>query len=426
MKKIYKYLFGLVFLNINLFSQQGWIKQNSGVTNELTSVCFVDPNYGFVSGRNGTILKTTDGGNNWSFNQSNTIAWLYSILFLDQQLGWAAGSEFQINKSTGVILKTTDGGVTWDVDTLDSLPNKIFFVNKNTGWILCSNNEIYPNYHGIIMKTSDGGESWIPQTEGPQTSYFDDLFFIDENEGYVVGHLNSNSTGIILKTSDSGVNWQTYPYSFNYPLFSVCFTDLNNGWIAGAGGILLQTTDGGINWNTLQIGREQNIYDIFFLNNEQGWTAGASGEILSTTDGGENWQHQDSEIELPLYSIIFADEYKGWAVGNYGIILHTISGGITTINDSSTSIPKHFLLNQNYPNPFNPTTTIKYQIPQAGFVSLKVYDMLGKEVAILVNEEKPVGSYEVEFNGSRIPSGIYFYQLQSGSFVETKKLILVK
>jgi len=80
----------------------------------------------------------------------------------------------------------------------------------------------------------------------------------------------------------------------------------------------------------------------------------------------------------------------------------------------------------NYPNPFNPTTAIKYQIPELSFVTLKVYDVLGNEITTLVNEEKPAGLYEVEFNKNGLTSGVYFYQLKSESFVETKKMILLK
>jgi hypothetical protein len=83
-------------------------------------------------------------------------------------------------------------------------------------------------------------------------------------------------------------------------------------------------------------------------------------------------------------------------------------------------------LYQNYPNPFNPTTKINYQIPELSFVTLKVYDVLGSEVTTLVNEEKSVGSYEVDFDATSLPSGIYFFRLQAGPFVETKKMILVK
>ncbi len=99
-----------------------------------------------------------------------------------------------------------------------------------------------------------------------------------------------------------------------------------------------------------------------------------------------------------------------------------VSGELT----SFTAAPADFVLKQNYPNPFNPTTKIRYQIPKLSFVTLKVFDVLGREVAALVNEEKPAGRYEVEFNATSLSSGVYFYQLQAGSFVETKKMVLLR
>ncbi|HSP88659.1 MAG TPA: T9SS type A sorting domain-containing protein, partial [Ignavibacteriaceae bacterium] len=86
----------------------------------------------------------------------------------------------------------------------------------------------------------------------------------------------------------------------------------------------------------------------------------------------------------------------------------------------------NYSLSQNFPNPFNPTTNIEFHIPGSGFVSLKVYDVLGREIATLVNEEKPAGSYEVEFNATSLSSGIYFYELKAGNFIQTRKMILIK
>jgi hypothetical protein len=106
----------------------------------------------------------------------------------------------------------------------------------------------------------------------------------------------------------------------------------------------------------------------------------------------------------------------------------------TAVDDKGNNItPSEFMLSQNYPNPFNPNTTIKYTIPNVSLsgvegskVQLKVYDVLGNEIATLVNEYKPAGTYEVEFDASNLSSGIYFYKLQAGNFVETKKMILLK
>jgi len=105
-------------------------------------------------------------------------------------------------------------------------------------------------------------------------------------------------------------------------------------------------------------------------------------------------------------------------LGTLGIILDT--------KDVETPEVDEFELSQNYPNSLNPGTKIKYQIPKLSFVTLKVYDVLGNEITTLVNEEKVIGNNEVEFDGTGLPSGIYFYKLQVGSFVETKKMVLMK
>ena len=99
---------------------------------------------------------------------------------------------------------------------------------------------------------------------------------------------------------------------------------------------------------------------------------------------------------------------------------------IITSVEGENQLPTKFSLEQNFPNPFNPMTTIRYQIPELSFVTLKVYDVIGNEVATLINEEKTVGNYQVEFDASSLSSGIYFYRLQAGEFVETKKMILMK
>ncbi|MGE5859408.1 MAG: T9SS type A sorting domain-containing protein, partial [Ignavibacteria bacterium] len=101
------------------------------------------------------------------------------------------------------------------------------------------------------------------------------------------------------------------------------------------------------------------------------------------------------------------------------------SQSVTTVENNG-NVPSKFALEQNYPNPFNPATTIKYSIPVSEFVRVKIYDVLGKEIATLVNREQAAGSYKVEFDGSRLASGIYLFKLQTNNFVETKKMVLTK
>lgn len=98
----------------------------------------------------------------------------------------------------------------------------------------------------------------------------------------------------------------------------------------------------------------------------------------------------------------------------------------TTTSIRQDEISAEYNLYQNYPNPFNPTTKIKYSIPHAGLVSIKVFDLLGSEIATLVNEEKQTGNYEIEFNASNLASGVYIYKMQVGNFFNAKKFILMK
>jgi hypothetical protein len=121
--------------------------------------------------------------------------------------------------------------------------------------------------------------------------------------------------------------------------------------------------------------------------------------------------------------------------GNGNKWIGTIQGGLTAFNETgiitkivklNNNLPGNFILSQNYPNPFNPTTIINYSIPKSGLVTIKIYDILGREVRTLVNEEKTAGNYSVQFTGNNLSSGIYFYRMQSGNFSQTKKLILLK
>ncbi len=111
---------------------------------------------------------------------------------------------------------------------------------------------------------------------------------------------------------------------------------------------------------------------------------------------------------------------------NGGLAVYN-KGGVVSVKENGNNVsPSKYLLYQNYPNPFNPSTTISYSISKSGFVQLRVYDMLGQEVANLVNKKQSAGNYKIEFNASSLTSGVYFYRIQAGNFVETKKLIVLK
>lgn len=283
---------------------------------------------------------------------------------------------------------------------------------------------------GVILKTTDGGANWFSQTSG--TYYrLNDIFYLDDNNGWIVG-----VGSLILRTSDGGTTWNPQPNNANQHLRGVSFSDINNGFVVGDAGRILNTTNGGTSWSLQASGTYDDLFSVFCIDANNAVVVGGetfSSKILTTSNGGSNWSSQSSLSLRPLSDVYFTDFLNGTAVGEYGTILRTTDGGVTYILQTSQSeFPDNFLLSQNYPNPFNPSTKIRYEIPERSFVSIKVYDLLGNEIATLVNEEKPAGTYEVEFNfvrTSRVlsqPSGIYFYQLKAGNFVETKKMVLLK
>jgi hypothetical protein len=165
---------------------------------------------------------------------------------------------------------------------------------------------------------------------------------------------------------------------------------------------------------------------VFFTNISIGYIAGDSGTVLKTTNGGLNWIMQATETFEHLNAIFFADSATGWAAGGNGIILKTTTGGVTRLIQHSNEIPKEFKLCQNYPNPFNPKSKIKFQILKLSEAKLLIYDILGREAETLVNEQLNAGTYEVEWDASNYPGGVYYYILKAGDFTQTKKMILVK
>jgi len=208
----------------------------------------------------------------------------------------------------------------------------------------------------------------------------------------------------------------------------------------GNGGVIGHTTDGGAGWATQTNPDIQNrsLYGVFFLDSDKGWAVGIGGVILHTTNGGTNWTVEGSGLtSKALAGVHFTSPTNGYIVGNSKILLKY--GEITFVEDEKET-PTEFSLSQNYPNPFNPSTKIKYRIPTStpllkgeipiyrdgGFITLKVYDVLGNKVETLVYDELPAGEYEVEFINDELTSGVYFYQLKAGNFIQTKKMVLIK
>ncbi|MEZ4690803.1 MAG: T9SS type A sorting domain-containing protein [Ignavibacteria bacterium] len=158
------------------------------------------------------------------------------------------------------------------------------------------------------------------------------------------------------------------------------------------------------------------------------WAIGDFGFINRSTNGGLSWNiDYNNNFDSRLFGIHFTDINTGWIAGSNGLIARYNNPASNIIFNSSDNIAEDFRLFQNYPNPFNPGTILEFRINNWGFVNLKVFDILGKEIAVLVNENKIAGNYKINFDGSNIPSGVYFYSLSiNGNLVDTRRMLLLK
>lgn len=420
-------------------------------------------------GYGGRIFRSSNYGNNW--NESGSFhppgSSFYTVSFIDANTGWTTTG----NTGSGKIYRTVDGGLSWEIIHTGTpyMIDKLQFFNANTGYAIDWR---------TVYKTTNGGFNWVQMPPLNINSISCDISFYDLNTGYASGRFGSTSTyPRIIRTTDGAQSWDTIKCIYGqctdvaaikfldnntgwisvsyctYPMGNDCrifkttnggnnwaeqrydtgivynimdFKNINTGWVM-KGDRILNTFDGGNTWLSQQL--PGTVYSFHMVNHSTGWINvwGYGGSLLKTTNSGINWNVQ---IDLGLTGVMemsFINELTGWAVGTEGLVIKTTNGGeLVPLNIIQSELPKEFLLLQNYPNPFNPLTNLKFLLPVSGITSLKIYDVLGREIQVLVNQHLSRGTYEVQFDGSNLPSGVYFYKLESNSFTETKKMVLVK
>jgi len=447
--------------------------QVSTVGVDLSDLHFVDVNTGWVTGLGGVIFRTVDGGISWNLQSVGSVGWLNCIFLWDASTGWAAGLY-------GTILATTNGGASWAPQTsgtASTIENSCF-ISATKGWMATDD--------GKILKTENGGTTWTLQLINPPT-VLNAICFMNATVGWVAG-----GGGRISKSTDGGTTWVDQTSGTTQQLNEVAFVNADTGWAAGNGGTILRTTNGGATWSSQISTTTENLQSIQFLNTGNGHAAGLNNIIL------EYATIHSVPIQLASFTATVVNNNSvrlNWTtiseINNYGFEIDRAPGnpsGFVTLPNSfipghgTTNEPQHytftdnnapsgrlyyrlkqidldgtinytepisvdvltgvddnrlpteFSLKQNYPNPFNPSTTIEFNIAKAGYVTLKVYNMLGEEVATIVNGELNQGTYVKTFSGEGLSSGVYMYKLtarardggRAGNFTETKKLLLTK
>ena len=413
----------LVFSLLYLFSnssraQYGWLQQSSPITDPLGGVCFIDENTGYaVDAWYGKILKSTNGGTNWSVDFTYPFG-LHKLCFLNKDTGTIIGA-------SGTIMFTTDGGNTWVLKSGggSSNLNKIRFVRINEG---ISPVGFIVGVNGVFLKTTNSGYSWV-SLNSTTNQHLYGVYFANLNTGYIVGQ------GKVLKTQNGGSNWTDVSPGINRTFMGVCFSNPDTGVVVGGNGyfndgIVLRTINGGNNWQTvLTLSNQSALQGVCNLGNNIMTAIGNSGMIVRTLDAGATWFIQGSPASLLMMDVYFINKDTGWVVGHGGTILKTTTGGFTTnISNYSNNIPDNYKLHQNFPNPFNPSTTIRFDIPNSSHVRITIYNNLGKTVSEVVDENLTPGSYNVNWDAINYTSGIYFYRIETEEFIDVKKMLLIK
>ncbi|NWF90128.1 MAG: T9SS type A sorting domain-containing protein [Ignavibacteriaceae bacterium] len=417
--KALQIFFLFLLLTQSTFSQ--WYQQNSGHTDKLLDVHFKDSNCGYAVGENGVILNTTNGGVNWWGVLALAPVTFRGVSFSNTLNGFVVGNRLNGSSWEGWIYHTSTGGGSWFSSIA---PGYQFYSVCN----IDGNNIFIVGDQGVIFKSTSGGNAWYNPSSGT-TNSLEDVALSDVNHGTIVGQM-----GTILHTTDGGYTWITQSSGTFNRLSSVCFVNADYGFAVGDYGTILRTTNGGTSWTTQTSGTSEWLLGVSFTDLNNGTVVGSNGKILRTTNGGTTWVKQTSGTSDWLFGVSFSDTYYGTAVGANGIILRTTNGGVTFIEGENVFSNQYdFTLDQNFPNPFNPTTTIGFGIPASpnpseggAFVTLKVYDILGNEVKTLTNKEMEAGYHTLEFDASELPSGVYFYQLKADSFIETRKMVLLR
>ena len=397
-----------------------WSSQTSGTANTFYSVSAVSDQVCWTAGVASTVRKTTNGGLTWTDGNSTpgTIAGdIYNIYAWSENDALCTTSPAASN-----IYKTTNGGTTWTLShsVAGGFINAIQMVSATEGYATGD------PVGGIweFLKTTNGGATWAqvataPAQVGAEAGWNNSFSILGTNIWW-----GTNSTKV-YRSTDMGVTWSSGASTGSVNTYALHYNNPTTG-IAG-GTATVKSADGGATYTAATSpGVSGNINGFEGVGTDW-WGIRSGATVYRSTNGATTWTDaytQTGAVYQDIDFVIVNGCPVGWSVGNLGVV--SKMSNITGISNIGGEVPVDYTLGQNYPNPFNPETNINFTIPKSGNVTLKIYDVSGKEVSTLVNEVKNAGNYIVGFNAANLPSGAYFYRLETNGFVNTKKMMLIK
>jgi photosystem II stability/assembly factor-like uncharacterized protein len=435
----------LALISLISVCQSQWQGITSGFPSaaRAAKVSIVDQNVIWVTGRRSGwaaytgFIRSTDGGSTWKIDTLHNagVQSLFDICALDANTAYVIGYG---STSAGVgIFKTVDGGKSWTkaanaFTQTGSFPDAIYFFNPKEGLAIGDQQGGYFE----IYTTADSGKTWSRVPSGIIPSPVADE---GGNVGVVpyVCHTGdafwfATLKNKFLRTTDKGLTWTaitvaTAPKAGDSWCFFPAFKDLNNG-LAGDGYVMKRTTNGGVTWDSVATPSRPGTDEVYYVPGTNGSYyvvspySGYTGSMY-TKDNGKTWTVVDT---ISRSGVAFLSASAGWSNSPSSTQVFKYVGLPLAVQEKVTGVAREYALYQNYPNPFNPATTIDYQLPKQSFVKLKLFDVLGRETATLVDEAENAGKHSVRFEALSLPSGVYFYKIETGDFVQTRRLILLK
>jgi len=421
------HLIAFLIISATACAQTGWkLCSAPAFGNRVDDLFMVDTQTGYAVSGDGKIVKTTDGGNNWLLMKQANI-YCRSVEFINTEKGFVGGFSFNANIDTNILRRTTDGGVTWtDLSPLLHPRAK----RGICGLAVADANTIYGggNWFGdsaYIVKSVDGGNTWSFIDMSSYATSIIDLYFLNKDVGFATGKGKLPlESGIILYTTDGGASW-TYKFQNNVTN-EYCWKiqRLTSGtWFASLedfGNVppkILKSTDGGMTWTIQQVATTPyNIEGVGFLNDKRGWTGGDAGFSFKSEDGGITW---DTIHVCPFMNRVFkVNDTMLFASGDR-IYRYDTTG-------PSPAIPPagRYASMTCSPNPVSNNLTIDISVTVDTRVSLMLLDNTGRRVTVIVNEDKPKGSYQYKFNAKRLPPGMYYVALKTHEDKVVKKIVV--
>lgn len=413
-------LFLIAFL-CNLFFTFGVFSQLEN-TAELNCMEFTDDVTGITIGDNGTIRATTDGGASWVIKPSGTSSTLKKTADL-------SNDEIVVVGFSGTILKSTDMGETWGTK---SSGINVDLYGVSFGGRDCEVG-IAVGDNSTIVRSTNQGESWytVSGNVSKTSQRYTSVSFGSESKGIIVGN-----NGLVLFSTNGGLTWfktSSIVPSVNYKFVIMLSEEV--AYATGENGVIIKTEDSGISWTRLNTGVNYAISRIRFADDQIAIITGSNGEIMKTNDAGSTFINEFSGTTNNLNCLFVVNESIAYTGGEAGIILKTTDGGTTWFQQGIYD--KQVVINNQEVDLYNTSqnsstdgTNVKFFLSQASRVTIKVYDVIGREVRTLVNDSFDKGVHAALFNGTNLASGTYYCRLiaetNAGISTKTLKVIFVK